>query len=156
MTATRGKTTQKTPSFHHHNDVRGNTISTKLFGNINDDKHEHKHPPSARRSLLKKTTRAGTACISIRLLQSMTPDLVLAASDQRCDPVDQRCGADGKLLSDGEEKIRIKPIPRVTNKITQVVQLVVDVGERREEGNFIRFGLYGDDCPINRRWERTG
>ena len=146
-TATRGKTTYKTSSFHHHNDVRGNTISTKLFGNnINDE--------TSRRILLKKTMRAGTACvISIPLLQSiMSPDLVLAASsDQRCDPADPRCGADGKLLSDGEEKNRIKPIPRVTNKITHVVQLVVDVGERREEVGFLRFGLYGDDCPINVR-----
>ena len=144
-TATRGKTTHTTSSFHPHNDVRGNTISTKLFGNnINDE--------TSRRILLKKTMRAGTACISIPLLQSMSPDLVLAASsDQRCDPADPRCGADGKLLSDGEEKNRIKPIPRVTNKITHVVQLVVDVGERREEVGFLRFGLYGDDCPINVR-----
>ena len=144
-TATRGKTTHTTSSFQHHNDVRGNTISTKLFGNnINDE--------TSRRILLKKTMRAGTACISIPLLQSMSPDLVLAASsDQRCDPADPRCGADGKLLSDGEEKNRIKPIPRVTNKITHVVQLVVDVGERREEVGFLRFGLYGDDCPINVR-----
>ena len=143
-TATRGKTTHTTSSFHPHNDVRGNTISTKLFGTINDE--------TSRRILLKKTMRAGTACISIPLLQSMSPDLVLAASsDQRCDPADPRCGADGKLLSDGEEKNRIKPIPRVTNKITHVVQLVVDVGERREEVGFLRFGLYGDDCPINVR-----
>ena len=144
-TATRGKTTHTTSSFHPHNDVRGNTISTKLFGNnINDE--------TSRRILLKKTMRAGTACLSIPLLQSMSPDLVLAASsDQRCDPADPRCGADGKLLSDGEEKNRIKPIPRVTNKITHVVQLVVDVGERREEVGFLRFGLYGDDCPINVR-----
>eukprot|EP00536_Pseudo-nitzschia_multiseries_P013583 jgi/Psemu1/298483/fgenesh1_pm.590_\ len=39
------------------------------------------------------------------------------------------------------------PIPRVTNRITHVVQLVISIGERREEVGFLRFGLYGDDCP---------
>ena len=61
-----------------------------------------------------------------------------AAAEQRCDAVDPRCGADG-ILRDVAPKG--KPIPRVTNKITHVVQLVIDVGERREEVGFIRFGL---------------
>jgi hypothetical protein len=141
-TATRGKTTHT-------------TISTKLFGNEDNGKYEHNPPydngETSRRIILKKTMRAGTACVSIPLLQSMFPDIALAAADQRCDPIDPRCGADGKFLSDGEEKNRIKPIPRVTNKITHVVQLVIDVGERREEVGFIRFGLYGDDCPTSVR-----
>ena len=68
--------------------------------------------------------------------------LEASAEVQRCDPLDPRCGADGVL----REKER-KSIPRVTNRITHVVQLVVDVGERREEVGFLRFGLYGDDCP---------
>ena len=66
------------------------------------------------------------------------------ATEQRCYADDPRCGADGFLR---DTIPRGKPIPRVTNKITHVVQLVIDVGERREEVGFLRFGLYGDDCP---------
>ncbi len=65
-------------------------------------------------------------------------------AEQRCYAGDPRCGADGFL---GDAIPRGKPIPRVTNRITHVVQLVIDVGERREEVGFLRFGLYGDDCP---------
>jgi hypothetical protein len=66
-----------------------------------------------------------------------------AAVSQRCSPEDPRCGADGVL----REKMETKPIPRVTNQITHVVQITYTVGERREEVGFIRFGLYGQDCP---------
>ncbi|KAL7548269.1 hypothetical protein ACHAWF_011558 [Thalassiosira exigua] len=41
-----------------------------------------------------------------------------------------------------------QPVPPVTNRITYVVQLIVDVGERRDgDAGYLRFGLYGDDCP---------
>ena len=60
----------------------------------------------------------------------------------RCDATDPRCGPDGKLL---DELPAGKPIPKVTNKITHVAQITIDVG--REETNFLRIGLYGEDCP---------
>jgi hypothetical protein len=59
----------------------------------------------------------------------------------RCDASDPRCGPDGKLgdLPEG------KPIPVVTNKITHVAELIVDIG--REETGVLHIGLYGDDIP---------
>lgn len=66
-----------------------------------------------------------------------------AAAEQRCDAEDIRCQQDGKL---GDAPTG-RPIPKVTNKITHVVQIIIDVGERREEAGFIRFGLYGEDYP---------
>ena len=36
----------------------------------------------------------------------------------------------------------------MTSRITYVVQMLLDVGERMEyDSGYIRFGLYGDDCP---------
>ena len=41
-----------------------------------------------------------------------------------------------------------QPIPKVTNKITYVAQLIIDIGEERDgDAGYLRFGLYGDDCP---------
>lgn len=108
---------------------------------------------ASRRQLFKSaiTTTAG---VVVPLLLS-TPSAIAASSstsedniERRCDAADPRCGADGKLRSEAPKG---KPIPRVTNKITHVVQLVIDVGERREEVGFIRFGLYGEDCPMSVR-----
>lgn len=64
-------------------------------------------------------------------------------ANDRCDPSDPRCGPDGKIgeISAG------KPIPSVTNRITHVAEIVVDVGPRREETGVLHLGLYGDDCP---------
>lgn len=59
----------------------------------------------------------------------------------RCDPTDPRCGADGKL---GELPAG-KPIPAVTNRITHVAEIVLDIG--REETGVLHLGLYGEDCP---------
>ena len=92
---------------------------------------------ASRRTVLKG---AVTSAVSIALLSSPSPSIAA----ERCDAADQRCGADG-VLRDSAPKG--KPIPQVTNRITHVVQLVIDVGERREEVGFLRFGLYGDDCP---------
>ena len=93
-----------------------------------------------RREVLKSAiTTVGS--VAAPTLFSVPPSL---AEEQRCDAVDPRCGADGILR---DTRPRGKPIPRVTNRITHVVQLVIDVGERREEVGFLRFGLYGDDCP---------
>eukprot|EP00980_Cylindrotheca_fusiformis_P002718 scaffold628_cov91-Cylindrotheca_fusiformis.AAC.4 len=69
------------------------------------------------------------------------------SAEQRCDAGDVRCRQDGKI---GDVPTG-KPIPKVTNKITHVVQLLIDVGERGEEVGLIRFGLYGEDCPLSTR-----
>lgn len=102
---------------------------------------ESSQTPVLRRQVLKGAISA-VATVAPALLSNPSPSM--AAVDQRCDAVDPRCGADG-VLRDARPKG--KPIPRVTNRITHVVQLVIDVGERREEVGFLRFGLYGDDCP---------
>ena len=60
----------------------------------------------------------------------------------RCDAADPRCGPDGKL----GDLPRGKPIPAVTNKITHVAELIIDIG-REELGGVLHLGFYGDDCP---------
>lgn len=62
----------------------------------------------------------------------------------RCDPTDPKCGPDGKLL---DEAPRGQPIPTVTNKITHLAEIVLDIG--REETVVLHFGLYGEDCPAS-------
>jgi Cyclophilin type peptidyl-prolyl cis-trans isomerase/CLD len=59
----------------------------------------------------------------------------------RCDATDPRCGPDGQL---GELPVG-KEIPKVTNKITHVAEIVVDIG--REETGVLHLGFYGEDCP---------
>jgi hypothetical protein len=96
---------------------------------------------------LEETITSATTTIGSGLAAALVPLEASAAAaepEQRCDATDPRCGADGILR---DNKPRGKPIPRVTNRITHVVQLVIDIGERREEVGFLRFGLYGDDCP---------
>eukprot|EP00535_Pseudo-nitzschia_heimii_P004005 CAMPEP_0197180636 /NCGR_PEP_ID=MMETSP1423-20130617/5179_1 /TAXON_ID=476441 /ORGANISM="Pseudo-nitzschia heimii, Strain UNC1101" /LENGTH=386 /DNA_ID=CAMNT_0042630743 /DNA_START=22 /DNA_END=1182 /DNA_ORIENTATION=- len=98
-----------------------------------------------RRAVLKTAiTVVGSAAAAPAAFFAVPPAALAAAEERRCDAVDPRCGADGILR---DERPSGKPIPRVTNRITHVVQLVIDVGERREEVGALRFGLYGDDCP---------
>ena len=94
----------------------------------------------SRRKLIRNTLQTG---IVFAPLVSLPDDAF--GLEQRCDASDLRCRQDGKL---GEIPAG-KPIPRVTNKITHVVQMIVDIGERREEAGFVRFGLYGNDCPTS-------
>lgn len=98
---------------------------------------------SSRREVLQGAARL--LLTSSTLVQS--PTQAGAEERGRCDAEDVRCQQDGQL---GEAPVG-RPIPRVTNKITHVVQLIIDVGERREEAGFIRFGLYGEDCPQSTR-----
>ena len=100
---------------------------------------------SSKEILRRRQLFKNIAQISVATSMVLFPGSAIAA-EQRCDVSDPRCKQDGKL---GDS--RGKPIPRVTNKITYVVQLIVDIGERREEAGIIRFGLYGDDCPGNVR-----
>jgi len=102
---------------------------------------------TSRRQVLNLSKIGAASFLSAVVFEVSDPSLAGASSgdeSQRCDPLDPRCGADGKLQEKGPQG---KPVPRVTNRITHVVQLVIDVGERREEVGFLRFGLYGDDCP---------
>lgn len=97
---------------------------------------------SSRRQVLNHATIGAASFLSAVVVGVSDP--APSRADERCDPGDPRCGADGKLRETGPLG---NPVPRVTNRITHVVQLVIDVGERREEVGFLRFGLYGDDCP---------
>jgi len=103
-----------------------------------DETNEESEP--MRRKLFQKAIQTGFACIPVFL---PTPKDISLALEERCDASDFRCGPDGKL---GELPTG-KPIPKVTNRITHVVQIIVDIGERSEEAALFRFGLYGDDCP---------
>lgn len=95
---------------------------------------------SRRREVLKGTITAIGSVAAPAFFSVPASD----AEEQRCDAVDPRCGADGVLR---DTRPSGNPIPRVTSRITHVVQLVIDIGERREEVGFLRFGLYGEDCP---------
>ena len=69
---------------------------------------------------------------------AVPPSSLPAPAPAVCDPIQKRCIV-----------VPIQPIPRVTNPITHVVQLIVSIGERREEVGVLRFGLYGNDCPTH-------
>jgi len=111
-------------------------IDHLLESSSSSSSSEQKMTILPRRNLFTKTLQAGCAFLLPEAAFGST------TTEQRCDPSDYRCTQDGSL-----EVPTGKPIPRVTNKITYVVQMIVDIGERREEAGFIRFGLYGDDCP---------
>jgi hypothetical protein len=61
----------------------------------------------------------------------------------RCDSSDPRCGVDGKVLLDADER-NTPPVPDLLgNKITQVVEMDFVIGRGKEEGT-MRIGLYGE------------
>lgn len=125
---------------------------------MNDDDYDDDSSTTiTRRELLHKSIQIGgltstpvnaaaSASILLAILSSQ-PDSALAstrAEEKKCDPGDVRCRQDGEL---GDVPLG-QPIPAVTNRITYVIQMIVDIGERREnDAGYIRFGLYGDDCP---------
>ena len=98
-------------------------------------------PLIPRRQMLDNAVQMGSILAAPWLLG---PDEVVAATTERCDVGNPRCGSDGILRDSAPTG---KPIPRVTNKITHVVQLIIEIGERGFEVGPIRFGLYGEDCP---------
>lgn len=135
-------------SHDHHptkptNRLRFHTRTSSVRAAVDENvAYEEESGQSSRRKLLKNAVQVGAL--------SMAPILSYpnaALAEQRCDPGDVRCKEDGKI---GDVPAG-KPIPRVTNKITHVVQMLIDVGERREEAGLIRFGLYGADCPLSTR-----
>lgn len=96
----------------------------------------------SRRKLVKETLTISSVTTTTAYMMPLltllsSTDIAMAAG---CDPKEPSCGFDGKV-TDGESSRTIQLIPRVTNKITHVVQLVINIGERREEVGFLRFGL---------------
>jgi len=125
---------------------RESTIVIRSTNNVNDDTSI-----TTRRELLHKTIRIGASTPAAALtLSALTnhPESASASTrpeEKKCDPGDARCRQGGELADDVPSG---QPIPAVTNRITYVVQMIVDVGERREnDAGYLRFGLYGDDCP---------
>jgi len=107
-----------------------------------------------RRELLHKTIPIGAStpaalAAAVAIMMTYRADPASASSnylakEKKCDPGDARCRQGGEL---GDMPLG-QPIPPVTNRITYVVQMIVDIGELREkDAGYLRFGLYGDDCP---------
>jgi len=77
-----------------------------------------------------------------------------AASEESCDVLCRQKRYDKYMDSQYEEVKDLppaQPIPAVTNRITYVVQMIIDIGAKRDNYNagYIRFGLYGDDSPLS-------
>lgn len=134
-----GQTTKPTTRLFSGVDSNNADATTKVFSF-----EENNTAINSRRQVLKDAiTTVGS--VAVATTAAIAPSNANAATaEERCDATDPRCGADGVLR---ETRPSGKPIPKVTNKITHVVQVVIDIGERREEVGFLRFGLYGADCP---------
>eukprot|EP00534_Pseudo-nitzschia_fraudulenta_P019934 CAMPEP_0201279586 /NCGR_PEP_ID=MMETSP0853-20130426/60742_1 /ASSEMBLY_ACC=CAM_ASM_000640 /TAXON_ID=183588 /ORGANISM="Pseudo-nitzschia fraudulenta, Strain WWA7" /LENGTH=403 /DNA_ID=CAMNT_0047587977 /DNA_START=104 /DNA_END=1315 /DNA_ORIENTATION=+ len=167
---TRRRTSPPTPVPLELLSGAGNGGASK--GDNDDPRAQSAVPGNTRRRILSDVVTTTIAASGLAALSALSPAwaaATAAAENQRCDASDPRCGADGilreiapkgdpiprvtnrithvvQLVIDVGER-REEPILRVTNRITHVVQLVIDVGERREEVGFLRFGLYGEDCP---------
>lgn len=93
------------------------------------------------------------AAVSMPLLFINKSSRALAASEE-CDILCRQQRYDKFMDSqyDNENDVpQAQPIPAVTNKITYVVQMIIDVGSKRDNFNagYLRFGLYGDDAPAS-------
>jgi hypothetical protein len=76
------------------------------------------------------------------------------AAGEECDVLCRQKRYDKYMDSQYEEVKDLppaQPIPAVTNRITYVVQMIIDIGAKRDNYNagYIRFGLYGDDSPLS-------
>ena len=93
------------------------------------------------------------AAASVPLLFIDERNSAYAASEE-CDILCRQQRYDNYMDSQYDEGTDLppaQPIPRVTNKITYVVQMIIDIGSKRDNINagYIRFGLYGDDAPAS-------
>ena len=122
------------PIVTHLLPIKESAAQLLLSNDVNDDA---KATALTRREVLHK---------SMPLASVVSTSMIsYAAGTKRCDPGDERCRQNGKL---DDSLPKGQPIPKVTNRITYVVQMIIDVGERMEyDSGFIRFGLYGDDAP---------
>lgn len=93
------------------------------------------------------------AAASMPLLFVNERSSALAASEE-CDILCRQQRYDNYMDSqydEGNDLPPAQPIPAVTNKITYVVQMIIDIGSKRDNINagYLRFGLYGDDAPMS-------
>ncbi|KAL7497784.1 hypothetical protein ACHAWT_010201 [Skeletonema menzelii] len=93
------------------------------------------------------------AAASVPLIFINERSSALAASEE-CDILCRQQRYDSYMDSQYDEGTNLppaQPIPKVTNKITYVVQMIIDIGAKRDNINagYIRFGLYGDDAPAS-------
>lgn len=93
------------------------------------------------------------AVASMPLLFINERSSALAASEE-CDILCRQQRYDNYMDSqydEGNDLPPAQPIPAVTNKITYVVQMIIDIGAKRDNINagYLRFGLYGDDAPMS-------
>lgn len=124
--------------------------------NIDDVDGNDISPLSAKdRRMFLHSRIAAPAAASISLLLSNERSVALAASESggKCAPEDVLCrqkayDAYMDSLEDIPDLPPAQSIPRVTNRITYVVQMIIDIGAKRDNFNagYIRFGLYGDDA----------
>ena len=88
----------------------------------------------------EEACRAAGNCLEIGELDGAV-GWTWGAAD-RCDATDPKCGPDGKLLDDVPQG---EPIPTLTNKITDIIQMTFSIG--KTESFSIKLGLYGEDAP---------
>jgi cyclophilin family peptidyl-prolyl cis-trans isomerase len=114
-----------------------NNVHSRRTIALNSMQGEESSTPSRRHFLNAAAVASSTL---------LFPSSSRAATRDICDATNPRCGPDGQLLDSipsGEA------IPRVTNRITQIVEMNFDIG--REESGVIRLGLYGKDAPASVR-----
>ena len=88
----------------------------------------------------EEACRAAGNCLEIGELDGAV-GWTWGAAD-RCDATDPKCGPDGKLL---DEIPQGEPVPTITNKITDIIQMTFQIG--KTESFSIKLGLYGEDAP---------
>eukprot|EP00956_Cyclotella_meneghiniana_P000895 scaffold1038_cov81-Cyclotella_meneghiniana.AAC.3 len=131
------------------------TITHLTWKNHDDDANCVKRPET---SLFADTRRRWIHSIvtPITSLPLLISDSASAASTFKgCDPSDVICRQKAyDAYVDKFQEVKDtppgQPIPAVTNRITYVGQMIIDIGAQRDNDvGYIRFGLYGDDCPAS-------
>ncbi|KAL7539755.1 hypothetical protein ACHAXR_009576 [Thalassiosira sp. AJA248-18] len=124
--------------------LKGRSTKTSDNGSLLMDQSTSISHPNSGTNAAVNTRRELLATLAVLPFLPESASANTPVEKTACDPGDARCRQNGKL---GDAPSG-KPIPAVTNKITYVVQMIVDIGERREyDAGYLRFGLYGDDCP---------
>lgn len=109
---------------------------------------------NARRNFLRSIA-APAASVPLLLINESSSALAATESGaEKCDVLCRQRAYDkymDSMYQEVQDLPPAQPIPAVTNKITYVVQMIIDIGAKRDNFNagYIRFGLYGDDCPAS-------
>ena len=123
------------PIVTHLLPIKESTAQLLLSNDVNDDA---KTTTLTRREALHK---------SMPLASVVSTSMIsYAAGTKRCDPGDERCRQNGKL---DDSLPKGQPIPKVTNRITYVVQMIIDVGERMEYESLLEDRLEIDYAPVS-------